>query len=412
MGTYETLMKGGKRGSPIVPGKSAESLLIKLVRHDREAVHAAQERGAADARGTGPDQAVDRPGRQGRRPGARDGRRSSSSAPPAAVQPVRGVAVSPDKSTVAAWRGNQIHIYDASSGTYIRSLIDPRPQGAGQEAGQGRPPVAGRVAGLQPRRQVHRQRHLSGSDPLGRPDRQLRKRLTGFADRVGGPGLLAPTASCWPPAAAPRPRTARSRSSMSTTGKIVIDIKNGHSDTVFGVCFSPDGKMLATCGADKFVKTFEVPSGKFIKVVRGPHAPRPRRRLEGRRQAAGQLRGRQRASRCGTTRRASRSAPSDADGQQAGDAAAVHRQDAGVRHRAAATDRCGCGTWTTAATRATSSGGTDFLYALGVSPDGAVVAAGGEEGVVRLYNGDNGQLIKDLLPPGVAPPAPPLVPKK
>ena len=48
------------------------------------------------------------------------------------------------------------------------------------------------------------------------------------------------------------------------------------------------------------------------------------------------------------------------------------------------------------------AGGTDFLYAVGASPDGAVVAAGGEEGVVRLYNGTNGQLVKTLLPPGVA----------
>ena len=37
--------------------------------------------------------------------------------------------------------------------------------------------------------------------------------------------------------------------------------------------------------------------------------------------------------------------------------------------------------------RATSAAARDFLYAVGVSPDGAVVAAGGEEGVVRLYNG-------------------------
>jgi WD40 repeat protein len=44
-------------------------------------------------------------------------------------------------------------------------------------------------------------------------------------------------------------------------------------------------------------------------------------------------------------------------------------------------------------------GNKDFLYALGVSPDGDVVAAGGEEGVVRLYNGKNGALIKELLPP-------------
>src|SRR5436305_4402811 len=47
------------------------------------------------------------------------------SAPPAPVQPVRGIAISPDKSMVAASRSNQIHIYDAGSGAYIRSLIDP-----------------------------------------------------------------------------------------------------------------------------------------------------------------------------------------------------------------------------------------------------------------------------------------------
>ena len=56
-------------------------------------------------------------------------------------------------------------------------------------------------------------------------------------------------------------------------------------------------------------------------------------------------------------------------------------------------------------------GSADFLYAIGVSPDGAVVASGGEEGAVRLYNGTNGQLLKTLYPPGAEPPPPP-APKK
>ncbi len=52
------------------------------------------------------------------------------------------------------------------------------------------------------------------------------------------------------------------------------------------------------------------------------------------------------------------------------------------------------------------SGSKDFLYAIGVSADGAVVAAGGEEGVVRLYNGGNGTLLKEWQPPGVTAPEP------
>src|SRR5205085_6382514 len=45
--------------------------------------------------------------------------------PPASVVPVRAVAVSPDKSAIAAGRGNQIDIYDAGSGTHIRTLVTP-----------------------------------------------------------------------------------------------------------------------------------------------------------------------------------------------------------------------------------------------------------------------------------------------
>jgi WD40 repeat protein len=44
-------------------------------------------------------------------------------------------------------------------------------------------------------------------------------------------------------------------------------------------------------------------------------------------------------------------------------------------------------------------GNSDFVYAVGVSPDGSIVAAGGEEGVVRIYNGNNGQLVRSLAPP-------------
>ena len=40
------------------------------------------------------------------------------------VEPVRGGAVSPDKSAVVASRGNQIHVYDAGSGAFVRRRSD------------------------------------------------------------------------------------------------------------------------------------------------------------------------------------------------------------------------------------------------------------------------------------------------
>ena len=48
-------------------------------------------------------------------------------------------------------------------------------------------------------------------------------------------------------------------------------------------------------------------------------------------------------------------------------------------------------------------GANDFVYAVSASADGAVVASGCEDGVVRVYNGTNAQLVKAALPPDAEP---------
>src|SRR5262245_31412883 len=124
LGTYESMMKGGKRGKPVVPGKSAESNLVKLAgRTEKPLMPPKGEEPLTPEELAIIKLWID----QGAKPptGAREKAKVIVNVPPALVHPVRAVAVAPDKSAVAAGRANNIHIYDAGSGTFIRTLVDP-----------------------------------------------------------------------------------------------------------------------------------------------------------------------------------------------------------------------------------------------------------------------------------------------
>jgi len=401
MGTFETLMKGGKRGKPIVPGKSDESLLYKLCgKTQKPAMPPKSEDPLTPQELALVKLWID----QGAKPpiGAREKVKIIVTAPPAAVQPVRGIAVSTDKSSVAASRGNQIHIYDASSGTYIRSLVDP------QLIAHDQKPL--------------KAAHLSLVESLAfSPDGkwlasgayqevilwdaltgQLRHRLTNFAERVVALNFSPDSKLLAVGGGAPT-EDGEIKIVDVPTGKVVVDIKNGHSDTVFGVSFSPDGKMLATCGADKFVKVFEVPSGKFIKSFEG-HTHHV---LDVGWKADGKL-----LASCGADNAIK--VWDFEKGEQVRTIAAGGKQVTRLLFIGKTGQFLTCSgdsqvkAWNVDNGGNTRNfpGGNDYLYAIGVSPDGAIVAAGGEEGVVRLFNGTNAQLIKTMLPPGVVLPMP------
>ncbi|MCP4192851.1 MAG: hypothetical protein GY768_19740 [Planctomycetaceae bacterium] len=52
-------------------------------------------------------------------------------------------------------------------------------------------------------------------------------------------------------------------------GSILKELVDAHSDTVFGVAFSPDGQRLASCGADRFMKVFDLKTGELEKTFEG-----------------------------------------------------------------------------------------------------------------------------------------------
>jgi WD40 repeat protein len=52
-------------------------------------------------------------------------------------------------------------------------------------------------------------------------------------------------------------------------GALVREMKDAHSDTVFGVAFTSNGKLLATCGADRFIHVFDTNTGNRVKTFEG-----------------------------------------------------------------------------------------------------------------------------------------------
>jgi len=126
------------------------------------------------------------------------------------------------------------------------------------------------------------------------------------------------------------------------------------------VGWAPDGKLLASAGADNVVKVWDYEKGEQVRTINAHQKQITRLAFVG---TTGQF-----ATCSGDT------------------TVKFFNVDNGGNTR-------------------NFSGGNDYLYALGVSADGAALVTGGEDGLARLYNGNNpGQAPKGLRPPGVEAP--------
>jgi WD40 repeat protein len=455
LSTYEALMKGGKRGKSIVPGKGDESLLIKLCGRTQKPLMPPKNEVPLNPQELALiklwiDQGAKAP------TGVRERPKANVSLPPPQVQPVRALAISPDKKFIVAGRANQIHLYDATSGDHVKTFIDP-----GLTTPDKKPVQAAHLSIVEaltfsPDGKLIVSGAYQEAFVWDTGDGSLKKKLTGFADRVvalafSPDGKLLATGGGAPT------EDGEIKVFEIETGKLALEIKSGHSDTVFGLCFSPDGKYLATCGADKFVKVWTMLGGKhqpapgvaaivaaspgtgplvaplatpMFKDAAHPNGfgvwdiePQPGKfvkSFEGHTHhvldVGWKSDGKLLVSAGGETPTAT--GPGIGvikvwdfeKGEQVRTIGGHTRQVTRMLFIGKTNQIVTCsGDQTVRMINVDNgsnvrnfAGSVDFLYAVGVSPDGALVAAGGEEGVVRLYDGAKGGTpTKTLQPPGV-----------
>ena len=276
------MLKGGKHGPAIVPGKADESLLFKMAAHRVEPVMPPKDKKDAEAahpRGTRPAQALDRRRREGRLGRERRARRSPielGELPPG-VQPIVAVDMTAD-------------------GAPRRRRPGQRRPGLRRRLGPGdrlarRPQGHHPVGPVQPRRQAAGRRELPDRHPLERPDRRPRRRRS--------------------PATATRSR----RVAVAADGKTVV---SGGLDKTIRVLGPADGKPLRQFDRPPPVLALAVsPDGKTLAVGgRRQRRPRPRRSADGKELVRAQ----------GAHRRRSTTSPFLADGGRA-------RLGLGRRHR-------------------------------------------------------------------------------
>jgi WD40 repeat protein/mono/diheme cytochrome c family protein len=390
MGTVESIVKGGKRGVAVVPGKPDESNLYLMAAHRKKPVMppASEGNDLTDAERATLKAWIEQGAKGPAAAEAKALRKVALVLPAATVKPIRAVAVHPKEPLVAVARANAIYLVDAKTGAIAGMFQDPTIEAV---AGRAAPAHVSLVESLafSPDGQTLASGSFREVTLWATAARTVKTRLTGFADKV--------TAIAWSPngfaTAGGAPTEDGELRVYDSTGALRKELKSPHTDTVFGLAFSADGSRLASGGADKYVKLFDTATGELLKSFEGhtQHVLDVIISPDGKRIA---------------------SAGAD-------DLIKIWDTDKGERvrdlrnHKLQVTRLAMVGSgpsflavsgdgvarrWNleTGDPSRTFDGPKDHLYGVAASADGAFVATGGEAGTLRLYDGKSGQVLKTL----------------
>ncbi len=254
------LLKGGRHGAAIVPGKGAQSSLIKYMTGELQPKMPPGRALDLDTialvrRWIDEGAKVDSLAAAAPPPAAPDHRRKAPLSSAAATQqpaPVTALAYAPDGKTLAVGGYRAVRLLDPATGAVRRTLPGPADQvQALAWSSDGKfLAVAGGVPGQSGEVLVYEMltaksiRALSGHTEV----------VYAVAWKPGAmevaTGSLDKTVAIWD----------------ARTGKRQQTLKD-HADAVFGVAYSPDGKLLATASGDRSAKLFDTASWKRLAAL-------------------------------------------------------------------------------------------------------------------------------------------------
>jgi len=178
-------------------------------------------------------------------------------------------------------------------------------------------------------------------------------------------------------------------------GKLVREVKDPHSDTIFAIEFSPDNQYVASCGADRFMKVFKTADGSFVRSFEGHthHVLGVSWSADGRTLATG---GADKVIKVWNF----------LTGDQSRTISGFSKEITSIRFIAETLNVvASCGDKNVHLKRADNggniralSGGTDYMYTVSASADGKVFAGGGQDSVLHIWT-DAGAVIATFAPP-------------
>ncbi|MFT6577361.1 MAG: WD40 repeat protein, partial [Akkermansiaceae bacterium] len=172
-------------------------------------------------------------------------------------------------------------------------------------------------------------------------------------------------------------------------GALQNEITKPHDDTITGLAFSPDGSHLATASTDRLVKLHRLDTGALIHKLEG-HTNHV---LDVAWSADGQTIASAGADKVTKLWSAETGKQTKSEGGFRKEVTSIEFLGSGNLLLTAAGDK------TVKAAGQNLGGIEGFIYTVTASPDGQIIVAGGEDGILRVWRAKDRKLLHSFPPP-------------